>query len=129
MIGSGRGTTRAEDAREGTPTQSHSSQIILVYEEKQVQNPGLAAGNVPSLQGYLAHKKQRSTLGAPCAPRYSPTVGSWGGAVSYERGTPVLDHSSCGGCVSGITLDATQGKISSQSPTDATSGSWHLNRS
>jgi len=31
---SGRGTTRVEDAR-GTPTQSHISPSILVYEEKR----------------------------------------------------------------------------------------------
>jgi len=35
LVGSGRGTTRAEDAQ-GTPTQSHISPSILVYEE----NPG-----------------------------------------------------------------------------------------
>ena len=32
-VGSGRGTTRAEDAQ-GTPTQSHISPSILVYEEQ-----------------------------------------------------------------------------------------------
>ena len=32
LIGSGRGTTRAEDAP-GTPTQSHISPSILVYED------------------------------------------------------------------------------------------------
>ena len=43
---SGRGTARAEDAQ-GTPTQSHISPSILVYEEKrreqasQIQNPDL----------------------------------------------------------------------------------------
>jgi len=34
----GRGTTRAEDAQ-GTPTQSHISPSILVYEEKRTVNP------------------------------------------------------------------------------------------
>jgi len=28
-------------------------------------------------------------LGAPYGPRRSPTVGFYGGAFSYERGTPV----------------------------------------
>ena len=28
-------------------------------------------------------------LGTPQGPRHRPTVGSYGGAVSYERGTPV----------------------------------------
>jgi len=41
------------------------------------------------LQGYLAHKKTPNPLGPPEGPRHSPTVGSYGGAVSYERGTPV----------------------------------------
>ena len=34
-------------------------------------------------------KKQPPPLGPPWGPRRSPTVGSWGSAVSYERGTPV----------------------------------------
>ena len=41
------------------------------------------------LQGYLAHKKQPTSLGPPLGHRRSPTVGSQVGAVSYERGTPV----------------------------------------
>ena len=40
------------------------------------------------LQGCLAHKKQLSPLGAP---RDEPTAESWGGVVSCERGTPVVD--------------------------------------
>ena len=40
MIDSGRGTTRAKDAQ-GTPTQSHKSPCILVYDDKRV--PGLEA--------------------------------------------------------------------------------------
>ena len=40
-------------------------------------------------QEYLAHKKQPTSLGPPEGPRHSPTVGSWVGAVSYERGTPI----------------------------------------
>jgi len=50
------------------------------------------AGPQPSrqrLQGYLAHEKQPPPLGPPKDLRYSPTVGSWEGVVSYERGTPV----------------------------------------
>ena len=42
-----------------------------------------------TLQGYLAHKKTPTPLGQPHDPRHSPNVGSWEGAVSYERGTPV----------------------------------------
>ena len=34
----GRGTTRAEDAQ-GTPTQSHVSPSILVYEENLLDDP------------------------------------------------------------------------------------------
>ena len=41
------------------------------------------------MQGYLAHRKQPPPLGPPWDPRCSPTVGSWEGCVSYERGTPV----------------------------------------
>jgi hypothetical protein len=40
------------------------------------------------LQGCLAHKKQTPPLGPTYDHRYSPTVGSWEGGVSYERGTP-----------------------------------------
>ena len=40
-------------------------------------------------QGYLAHKKQLPPLGPPYGPKHIPAVGSYGGAVSYERGTPV----------------------------------------
>ena len=41
------------------------------------------------VQGYLAHNKSFPPLGLPQGPRHSPTVGSSGGAVSDERGTPV----------------------------------------
>ena len=40
-------------------------------------------------QGYLAHKKQPPSLGPPQGPKHSPTAGSQGKAVSYERGTPL----------------------------------------
>ena len=35
----------------------------------------------PSLQGYLAHKKQPPPLGPPYDARYSPTVGSSRGCL------------------------------------------------
>ena len=41
------------------------------------------------VQGYLAHKKQPPPVGPPYSPGHNPTVGSLGGAVSYERGAPV----------------------------------------
>jgi len=47
---SGRGTTRAEDAQ-GTPTQSHISPSILVYEDNRRQGAGADGGgaaHVPS---------------------------------------------------------------------------------
>ena len=40
-------------------------------------------------QGYLAPKKTPTRLGLPLVPRHRATVGSYGGAVSYARGTPV----------------------------------------
>ena len=43
-------------------------------------------------QGYLVHKKSPSPLGPPQVPRLRATVGSYGGAISYERGTPVILH-------------------------------------
>ena len=42
-----------------------------------------------ALQGYLARKKTPKPLGPPQHPRHRATVGSQGGALSYERGTPV----------------------------------------
>ena len=41
------------------------------------------------MQVYLAHKKDPPPTGPPYDPRYTPTAGSYGGAVSYERGTSV----------------------------------------
>ena len=43
-------------------------------------------------QRYLAEKKQPPPLGSPKGPRLNPTVGSYGGAVSCERGILVLDR-------------------------------------
>ena len=54
---------------------------------------GHRAGGSGALQGYLAHTKQPLSIGQPQDPRHSRTVGSWGGAFSYERGTPV--HRAC----------------------------------
>ena len=42
-----------------------------------------------AVQGYLAHEKRPPPLGPPGGPGHSLAVGSWGGALSYERGTPV----------------------------------------
>ena len=41
------------------------------------------------LQGYLAHKKTPPPQGPPQEPMQGPTVGYYGLAVSYKRGTPV----------------------------------------
>ena len=41
-------------------------------------------------QGYLAQKKELSPLGPPKGPEQSPTVESYGGAMSYDRCSPVL---------------------------------------
>jgi len=51
-----------------------------------VKGLGFARSRV---HGYLAHKQQHPPLGPTQGPRHSPTVGSYGSAVSYERGTPV----------------------------------------
>ena len=51
---SGRGTTRAEDAQ-GTPTQSHISPSILVYEDKVVPAAGVDAVMVtPTGLGFIS---------------------------------------------------------------------------
>ena len=41
------------------------------------------------VQGYLAHKKTPTPLGTAQGHRHRPTVGFYGEAFSYERGTPV----------------------------------------
>jgi len=48
-----------------------------------------STGSKKCVQEYFAHKKCPLPLGPPYDPRYSPTVGSYGGSVSYEQGTPV----------------------------------------
>jgi len=40
------------------------------------------------MQGYLAHKKQRPSRTLQQEYAVGPMVVLWGGAVSYERGTP-----------------------------------------
>ena len=40
------------------------------------------------LQGYFAHEKKHPLPGAPWAPGHSSIVGSYEGAVCYERSTP-----------------------------------------
>ena len=42
-----------------------------------------------TVQGYLAHKNTPTPVGPPEGPRHMTSVGSYGAAVSYERGTPV----------------------------------------
>ena len=71
---------------------------------RSAQHPAL-----PALQGYLAHNlnpkkwnitleackienKTPTPLGSPYAPRHRATVGPYGGAVSYERGTHVVNR-------------------------------------
>ena len=48
-------------------------------------------------QGYLAHKKPPPPIGLPQDPKQSPTVGSSGGAVSYERLLPLVAAEGGGG--------------------------------
>ena len=51
-------------------------------------------------QEYLAQKKQPPHKGPQKEPRHGPTVGSYGMAVSHERGTPVGGRGSVvAGCV------------------------------
>ena len=60
--------------------------------ESRIPNPeprDPGNNNSTPLQGYLAHKIPPPPPGPPYEPRHGPTVGSYGVAVSYERGTPV----------------------------------------
>ena len=43
----------------------------------------------PGYRGTSLIKKTPTPLGPPYSPRHEPAVGSWGGRVSCERGTPV----------------------------------------
>ena len=44
------------------------------------------------VQGYLANKRTPTPRGPPQDFMQRPTVGSWGVAFSYKRGTPVHTH-------------------------------------
>ena len=73
----------------------------LTFDEKSEVHP--VAGGVQRLvlyerfahaaaslvQGYLAHKKPPAPLGPRSGPRHGLTSRSEGGAISYERGSPV----------------------------------------
>ena len=48
------------------------------YEPCCTQQAGCA------VQGYLAHKKQASSIGPPKGPRHRPTLRAWGGTIPYE---------------------------------------------
>ena len=82
LVGSGRDTTRAEDAQE-TSTQSHISPSVLEYEDyiKFIyMGAHLLKGAkyaVPfRTQVYLAYKKQQPPLAPPSSTRRRLTVGS-----------------------------------------------------
>jgi len=84
MIDSGRGAARAEDAQ-GTPTQSHMSPSILVYEDKL----SAEVGNALALLHMGTSLIRNCLLLGPCSrtmPRALASPRGW--AVSYERGTP-----------------------------------------
>ena len=68
LFGSGRGTTRAEDAQ-GTPTQSHISPSIQVYKDDLVERGGLwrveregGSGEVPQGEKMLYSGKDSGSL-------------------------------------------------------------------
>ena len=63
--------------------------ILDATTQKIMSDPVLADVMSDPVQGYLAHQKQPLSLGPLQGPRHIPAVGSSGGAVSYERGTPV----------------------------------------
>ena len=61
--------------------------------------------------GVPSSLKTPTSLGPPWGPRHRPTIGSEGGAVSYERGAPVGPH----GFTPGFTfeiMDLPQGLLS-----------------
>jgi len=62
-----------------TPPHKVELSILLMSNERKRENP----------PGYLAHKKQPPPLGRHRTLGNIPTVGSEGGAVSYDRGTQV----------------------------------------
>ena len=52
-------------------------------------------------QEYPTYKEPPPSLGLPWEPRHGPTVGSYGFALSYKRGTPVdYPHESEGSTLS-----------------------------
>ena len=77
-----------QGASESGGAESRGKCEALICIDTTSPNPWMCATAIPQLQGYLAHKKTPTPLGHPYGPRHSPTVGSKGGAVSYERGTP-----------------------------------------
>ena len=57
-------------------------------EARNLEEALVAQGGAPP----RAQEADVLLLGPPYGPRHGPTVGSYGGAVSYEQGTPVLAH-------------------------------------
>ena len=58
-----------------------------MYHERSGAFPKLP--DVFAVHGYLVLKNQPTSLGPPSGSRYIPKVGSWEGAVYFERGTTV----------------------------------------
>ena len=65
------------------PPQPRQSLSMAPPPPLRYQGMGLIKSD--SVQGYLAHKKMPTPPGSPREPRHSPTVGSYGLAVSYAR--------------------------------------------
>jgi len=59
-----------------------------------------------SCRGTSPMRNRPPPLGPPYEPRYGPTVGSYGVAVSYKRGTPVRNVQSASNLSMGPTRDA-----------------------
>ena len=106
LAGAGRGETTGKG---GTPTAGVRGTILteekhdyndlidgnhdvigfILQEVQGVMTYAVSSNQLECIQGYLAHKKQPPPLRPPLDLTTRPTVGSYGGAVSYERGTPV----------------------------------------
>jgi len=71
------------------PTRTRRRTRIQVDMGGALEDNALRGGDGRGLQGYLAHKKTPPPLGPPYDHRRRPTEGSFGGAVSHERGTAV----------------------------------------
>ena len=82
VLDSRSGITRAEDAL-GTPTQSHISPSILVYEEKASYNHEIAVATTVIMQEYLAHKEPPPPRNLQQAYVEGPMV-VLGGGVSFS---------------------------------------------